>query len=448
MQSETTSLSQPSPESQSPKPLLSPALTQPLASEVASKLQSADTPLDFVKRNLAAMQKPQIDPQASVAAEEAKRAEAAKVEAEKPAAPPEIDPMPTPPIQEAKAAAEAEVEAQEPALEEPAPGTAAANFKQVRKVLHDTKSQLTQAQEELNKAKEELEKYKTGEVLPDALAEKEAEIARLSKYEKVVALKTSKEFQDKFVKPITSINNKLVEIAKDYNIPPETLKRTLSMTNRADLNRFLSQHFDDVGALEVKQLITQVQDLSKEAKDAEQEPQSALQQLIQDGEKARQERTMQSKKELQTATRTVWKKAFDEVVADGKAQELIYRPDDPTHNKNYVEPIVKQAASEFGKIITQLAENGLEKMPEDLGHALATAVLLAHASAVSLETRDAAVKHAEEVENNASRLTKIYRPPVGSMTPGAETVAQERKPMNPTEAGRTLINSVLAKKKA
>lgn len=428
--------------------MAAPPLTQPLSQEVANKLQPGENPLDVVKKSLAALQqKPAIDPNAAIVAEEAKREEAVKR--------PEVDEL----FPETKEPVETKDETKDETLlpeevEEPLETTegpqdsVTVNFKKVRKVLRETKTQLSTTQEDLKKAREELDRYKTGEVLPDALQEKEAEITRLSKYEKLLSLKTSKEYQDKFVAPLTEINSKLEEIAKDYNIPPEVMSRAMKTSNRAELNRFLAQHFDDVGALEVKQYINQVQDLQHKASEAEQEPQTALQQLIREGEQAREQKMLQTHKELQTTVRSIWSNTLDELAEEGKAQELIYRKDDVEHNKNIVDPIVKHASAEFGKLIKDLVAGGLERLSPEAGKALAKTFLLGSASAVAMATREAVARHADEMESNNSRLRKIYRPPVGSMTPGAETVSQERRPMTPVEAGRGLINSVLAKKKA
>lgn len=432
-------------------PLYNPGMTQPIASEVAKKLLPGENPLDFIKKNIAARAGMEVVPEAAIKVEEAKRAAAAA-----PPPPPE-EPVADPATVQT-APKEVTPEAKEPALEvskeepievapEEADKSTATNFKNIRKVLHETKSVLSTKEQELQKTKEELEKYKTGEVLPDALQEKEAEIARLSKYEKIVSLKTAPEYQERYVKPLTEIQKQLTAIANDYKIPANQLISAVNVRNQAELNRFLSSHLDDGGFLEVKQLIKQAQSLQDQAAEAEKEPVTAMQQLIEDGKRARELKMAKDRESIKTTVRNVWDEAFNEVKEEGKAIELIYKDDDPEYNKTYVEPIVKQAAQEYGKAVTMLAENGLEKMPKELGKALAKAFLLAHASATSLETRSEAVNQAEQLLRNQARSARIYRPAVGSMAPGAETTPQASKPTTPLEAGRGLINNVLASRR-
>jgi len=430
------------------QPLASPGVTQPLANEIAKKLVSGENPLDFIKRNIAARAGAEIVPEQFLQAEEEKRAATVapvepKTEEPTPSIPPE---EPKTEIVEPTVEQTTEVKT-EPTEDSPPENSISVNFKNVRKILNETKTQLSSKEQELKRLKDELERYKTGEVVPEVLKEKEAEIARLSKYEKLISLKTSPEYQDKFIKPLSNIQQQLTTIANDYKIPPQKLLSALNIRNQADLNRFLTTHLDDGGFLEVKQLIRQAQGIQDQANEAEKEPASVMEKLIQEGEQARAQRVQQQRESIKTTTRSVWSDAYDEVVKEGKALELIYKDDDPEHNQKFVEPIVKQAASEFGKIINMLVESGLEKLPKDLGHALAKAVMLAHASATSLETRTAAINEAEQLLRNQTRNNRIFRPPVGSSTPGVETVPQEGKRMTPAEAGKSLINSILAKKR-
>ena len=77
-------------------------------------------------------------------------------------------------------------------------------------------------------------------------------ISELERYEELVSLKTSPQYKEKFLRHLTDIKEKLAVIAKDYDIPEEIMSQAMSLQSRADLNRFLSSHFDEVGALEVK----------------------------------------------------------------------------------------------------------------------------------------------------------------------------------------------------
>jgi hypothetical protein len=431
--------------------LYNPGLTQPVANEVAKKLVSGESPLDFIKKNIAARAGMEIVPDASLKAEEAKRsADEAKLAVEEmkqvvaaAAVVPvkETLPVAAPVVEAAPKELSIDVTPEEPDT------SSATNFKNIRKVLHETKNVLSTKEQELQQTREELEKYKTGEILSDALQEKETEIARLSKYEKIVSLKTAPEYQEKFIKPLTNIKEQLVAIANDYKIPPNQLLSAVNVRNQADLNRFLSNHLDDGGFLEVKQLIKQAQGLQDQAQAAEKEPVSTLQTLIEEGQQVRATQVAKNREAIRTTVKSSWDEAYEEIKQEGKAIELIYKEDDPEFNKTYVEPLIKQAAQEYGKAITMLAENGLEKMSKEFGKAFAKTFLLAQASATAIPTRSEAVRQSEELLQNQARNARIYRPQVGSSAPGVETSSQAARPMTPLEAGKSLINNVLASKR-
>lgn len=408
-------------------------------------LKEGDSPLDFIQKNLAAMQPPlpetAVTLQQVVANIEDKRAEEAKKETEASKVEYPTD-APKPPKEEPpKEEASPEGETQE---DEPK-NTTAENFRNIRKSLNETKSQLKEKENTLTQLQAELESYKKGEALPDVIKEKEDRIAELERYEKLVSLKTTKEYQEKYIQPILSIQNKLTEIAKDYEIPEEIMVQAMTINNRAELNRFLANHFDELGASEVKQLITQAKTLESEAKEAEKEPQTALEKLVAESKKIQEDKRRQQREALRTKSKDGWVESLLEIKNEGRALELIHREGDDEHNTKYVKPLLDKAAVDYGKLIVKLAENGLEELPPDLSKMMAKMCLLAHASSVSIDSRYAALQHAEELETNTKRTSQYYRPPIGASY-GGGGVSPSKPPSSPKEAADVLLNSVLAKR--
>lgn len=322
------------------------------------------------------------------------------------------------------------------------------NFKNIRKALSETKAALKEKEKALEETSSKLKAYDTAEELPPSIAaqirERDEKIAKLSKYESIVALKTSDAYKEKFIKPVESIKQKLTAIGKDYSIPPDIMQKALELKNTRALNAFLSDNFDVVGATEVKQLITQAQDLTTKAVEAEKEPVTAMQQIEQE---TAQVRTMQRAAQIDSIikqSKNAWVKSLNKISEEGKVLELIPSDTDEEFNERIVNPIRDKAAQEYGKIVKALAERGLTELDDDLGFAISKMVQLAIASSVAIETRTRAQQEAENLKTNTVRTNKFIRPALGggvNTSPGAST-----NPKSPAEAADMALNAVLSRK--
>lgn len=452
---------------------------RPLAADILKGMQDAETPIDFIRNNLRAAP-PSTVPQELAAAkdaertaeEEARQKEAAKA-LEKPSQPSKetVEGYELNPDKKASPSGTEKAEekpAEEKKAEEPSKADdktpeekelealindstvvpAAENFKKLRTKLKETVKTVKELEAEKSKVAKELEEYKSGTVFPEILVEKENEIARLSHYEKLHSLKTSKEYQEKFVKPLEIVNSRLGALAADYEIPEDVIKQAVNIENKADLNRFLSQHFDDVGALEVKQLINEAKGITQAAKAAEAEPSKALDSLKEEHRRVIEFKTAERKAKIAEKSKDSWVDSLLKIKDEGKIIELIMKETDTDHNEKYVKPILTKAATEYGRLIRELAENGLEHLPDDLGLALARMVQLAHATAVAISTRNAALQQAEELQKNVQRVSSLVRPPIGSTGGGASDSIPVRTPASPTEAGQMLLDKVMGRKAA
>jgi len=342
---------------------------------------------------------------------------------------------------EADQQAQTEVDPDMPPEEEDnkAPEHIKKNIKNLRGLVKKFKDAATEKEAAYLATQAELEKYKTGEVLPQEIVQRESRIAELEKYEKIVSLRTSPEYQNTFVKPLTQIKERLGAIAQDYHLPPEVINQAVNIQNEAELNRFLSNHFDGVGALEVKTLINNAKGIQADAFAAEQQPAQALAQLMQEQEAAITAKRMQNKQAMADISRSTWGEALANIKKEGKAHELIYKEGDPEHNQKFVDPVVGAAAGEYGKLVSMLAEHGLEQLPKDLAYALSRMTLLAHASAVAIGTRDAAMQRMDELNGALTRKTSYVRPSIGTQMAGRGGEAPTKQPM------ANALDSILSK---
>lgn len=325
------------------------------------------------------------------------------------------------------------------------PGSLAESYKNLNKKFKETKTTLATLSADLSKAKTELEEYKTGAVVPEVLAQKEAEIQRLSSYEKLFNFKGSKAYQEGFVKPLTENDTQLKSIFKDYEIPDTMIEKVESITNRAERNRFLSEHFDMVGADEVRRLLDQRTQLKTKVKEVESGSTSLIQQIENEHKQAEAARDAERKAKIAARAKDSWVKSVYKAREEGRMPELILSDTDEEHNARIVRPLLTSAATEYGKMVTHLAEAGLTELSEDLAAALASMALLAHASAVAGVTRDAALKHAEAAEEGTKIGNGYFRPQHGGGVPSISGNGSAPQKQTLEQGMDGLLNKVLSK---
>ena len=322
--------------------------------------------------------------------------------------------------------------------------TGGQHFKKLRLKVKETESTLKTVLAEKEDLKSQVEKYAKGEVIPEVLQQKEARIAELEHYEQLHNLKGSAAYKEKVAKPLEAKQARLKAIADDYGIPENTLIEALNFEKESELNGFLANHFDGVGALEVKQLVTDMKSLHGQAAEMEKTPAQTLARIQQEQAQIEAAQDATRKNQLAASSRSAWIDALTDIRKDGRALELIRKENDNEHNTKFVDPILKQAAAEYGKFITAFAKAGIKELEPEVGRALAEAVLLAHASATALSTRTEAMRQAEEITNN-TRYNSLIRPSVGGGTVSSVPAPAKAIEETPEQMARNQMNSILSK---
>ena len=380
-----------------------------------------------------------------------KAPEAPKVEEPKPPAEPmDVESFITEPAEDERAAdteaenAEVTEDTEESDTPEGATGdkdapkdSKAENFKALRTKVKEVSTELSAAKREAEELKKKLEEFQTGTALPEVLKEKEARIAQLEPLEHLHALRTSRLYHDKYIKPITELQEQLKQLATDYDISPEAFAEASKVQNPAELNRWLSEHFDPLGAQDAREIIRKVTNLQEEAFAAEKEPQGALSKLVEEAQAAEAAQRSTQLESIHKASRRGWVASLQAHKEAGKLHELIPSDNDENHNNTYVKPVLTKAGAEYGKIVKHLFQCGLKELPDDLAYALANMCQLAHASGVQAHIREQALQHAREIEASAASSRRFNRPPVGGssgMTGVPNSAPAER--MTPEQAAR------------
>lgn len=353
----------------------------------------------------------------------------------------------TEPVQAEPAAPDAEDEGQADSdlIFEDADGKKKLDWKKLRTREREARKAVEEKETLITTLNEKVKKYESGETIPEPLQRLTDRVNQLEKYEKIVSFKTSPEYVEKYGKPIEESVNRLEQLAADYEVPMSEIQKAIGTENEAQLNRMLSDNFDPVGALEVKQLVTKVRDVSKAAIQAEQDPVAAMEQLRQENARVSQVKERQKLEAISGKSKDAWNRTLNQIKAEGKLHQLILKEGDSEHNKNYAEPILQKASGEYVKLLKGLVANGLQSLPDELADALAKMVQYSQALAIEAPARVAAEQFADELLENTRRTNSHVRPTVGARFSGPGAGAGGA-PRTAEQAGQSLIDAARGKK--
>lgn len=413
----------------------SPSPSPVTAQQIAQNLQDATNPLDFITKNLQQPQpastvvvprpEPQVQPISS------------PLPGQQAAAQPTVlttpDPEPPPLIQDPPKPEETSENALLAEIKNKGPQD---SIRDLRKKANELKTQVEEREAVTAQLQQELEKYKTGEALPDVVKQKEARISELEKYERLHALKLSPEYQRKYVEPLTQLREKALTLAKEYDVEPDILDEALGIESKRELNSYLREHFDDMGALEVRDLIFKIRETDQAAQEAEREPAQSFEKIKEEFQ--REQAAVENRRinSITTNAQNGWVEALTELRAKGDYPEL--------EMSEATAPIIQGASEEYGKFVTLLGRAGLKDLPAEAAKILAKRFQLSQAASITAQSRNAHYNRAQDVLATAQRHAPMVRPAIGGGTPAS--VQEPRKPQSPKEAAQVLLDQVLQKR--
>lgn len=314
------------------------------------------------------------------------------------------------------------------------------SIKDLRRIATQYKTQLSEKETAHAELQAELEKYKTGEAIPEVIQKKEERIAELEYYEKLHALKLSPEYQKKYVEPISELRDKAIQLANDYGVDPTLLNEAYSLDNPRERNQFLREHFDDVGAMEVKGLLDKIKDVDTASQKAEKEPTQALEKIKSEYREQEQTREQHRVRTLAGNSREGWTSAYKEL-SEGNYPELTLIGKEE-HDK-LVKPLVQTAAEEYGRFIKLLADSGTKDLHPEAAKILAKRFLLSQVNSVTAASREHHYNRAEEIVNESKRMSSMIRPPIGAYNGGGgQGESGPPKPTSPEDAANILLRKV------
>lgn len=290
---------------------------------------------------------------------------------------------------------------------------AANNFKKLRTKFKETAKLAKEREEALKVTNTRLEKILKGEEDIPVVVELKNKVAELEPFQHLHALKDSKAYKSRIIEPKNKVKEKLATLAKGYDVPPEMLLQAAEITDVKEQNYFLMQHFDELGALEAKQHISELQKINTDAKSFEAEPVKALATLEVEEAHFLEEKNLTRKNTITETGKSSWNKAISKIRKEGKIKELIPRDSDPEFNSKWVEPIQRTAEANFNRIVQDLTDGGMEVLSPQVAEALARATLLSITAATAIQRANAAEAELAAMQETATRRNGYSRPNFG-----------------------------------
>lgn len=444
---------------------------QPTANDIQKSLQSASDPLDFIKKNLRnpdAVVQPVVNNEAAQAA--AKVVDNSQNVSNPAEVPPGLGMMAKPADVVATPGKSVVQEAidnfnagkhleQPPKVEEPNSGGAESDpadaatlkepsevkeekgfLKNLRTKVKGLEETLITKETENIEIKTKLEKYEKGEEIPEALKPLQERVKNLEKYEKMYALDTSPEFQELYVEPVNKVKEELGKLVKDYGLSDEVIGEALKIDNLRNLNRFLSDYFDDsIGADHARRLIQDLRQKEGIRENARKDAEGTLNRLLMESSDLRQKSETERVTQVKALARSSWEEGIQEILSTGRYPELTIKDGDDEHNR-IAKPILDNAASEYGKVMNLLAAAGLKVIPKEAAKIIAKRFAYSEAAPVIAQSRQHFYEEFEKLVSNGHKTAKYDRPPLGaSVNTGSGGSAAPRQPVEPQNAGRMLL---------
>lgn len=288
-------------------------------------------------------------------------------------------------------------------------GTSAENMKKLRTKLKGTHTELQTTKAELETLRQKVEQYESGTIVPEEIAALQSRIEELEPFQKIYNLETYPGYIEAISKPRQEVKDKLVGLATDYKVPLEVLDQAVSLDNRAELNRLLGAHFDEVGALEAKSLINEFKAISQKDADFRKEPDQARARLHSQTEAALQAKRQAEIDSIGSITKSAWSESLQALRQEDHIA-LTFRDGDTKHNETIARPILTKASKDYGVVMRVLGENGLKQLPQETAYVIARSIQLAHESAILRQQNDQMAEELVTLKRRLGDLNSLNRP--------------------------------------
>lgn len=284
------------------------------------------------------------------------------------------------------------------------------NIKGLRNALKTEREKIDTLETELKQTKDKLEHVGDVEELRGQLEEARKEVEQLKKYESLVGLKQSKEYKERYIDGVDNLVKQAQEIAKDYEVPNEVLQQLVSTGNRRDMNRLLAEHFDTIGAGDIRPVILDIQKLLIEKKKVENDPSKAEKDLLEAAKTKEKKEQELARRDLESVVQSGW--ADIATLYSGKdsaVEPLKEVSGNESHNKTRTE-IMQRAAKDYGQVMGILVKHGLRKLPEETAKAFAARFQLAEVTGHLMAQNETLLEQNKELRTKLGKYSNYTRP--------------------------------------
>lgn len=176
-------------------------------------------------------------------------------------------------------------------------------------------------------------------------------VQQLEQYEVLFALQDNPEFKSKFIDGDKSLTGEMKTIAKDYGVEESIVDEFLTLTNRREIDEFLTENFDSEQARQDLKALKQKRDgLQRERKEFEKKPGESYAQF--EARKAQKETELLTQRDAHYTRikNEGWGLAIAknaELPNDQKIMELVEVPGKKDHNEKVVRPTLNGAKSMY-----------------------------------------------------------------------------------------------------
>lgn len=261
----------------------------------------------------------------------------------------------------------------------------------------------------------------TGDVqeLNTKLQEATKRIGELEKYERLLGLKKSKAYKEKYIDGADNLLNQIKAIAKDYNVGADVIKKAVATGNRKDLNQLLATNFDSVAVNDVRPLVLELQQLLIDKRRAESEPDKVEAELIKSTELREKSEQESARIRMQNTVQEGWADILTLYSSEDSGAEVLREiSGNDEHNTRRL-GIVKKAATEYGNILGVLAKDGLRNISEDTAKALAARFQLAEVAGYLIAENTEQKEELTQLRSEIKKLRGYSRPLANGNSPRA-----------------------------
>lgn len=320
------------------------------------------------------------------------------------------------------------------------------NLKGLRNALSAERDRSKSLETELEETKRKLESVDDVDQLKAELAASKERIGELEKYEKLVGVKQSKEYREKYVDGIQSLLDEVSEIAKDYEVPNSVLKQAVAQSSRRQLNELLGEHFDAVAVGDVRPIILKIQKLLQEKKSIDDGPIEAEEQLLKAGEEKEKIAQEKARKSIQNTVQDEWANSLVLYTGEDSGVDILKEvPGDNEHNKTRAE-LINKAATEYGGALSKLVTRGLRELPADVAQEFASRFQLAEVAKHLLAERAALQERLDDLEDKFKKQKAYNRPMSAGSAAGSNRQAPPKEVTGTANIAAAVFQS--AKEKA